>query len=107
MPKYLRNAVGLAVCSIIFPGSIAAESEHFLECTAAGYDILITNSGSSELPPGTGIRWHVRFARRTGDFVVEDALAPEANVFVSGALGSDYLSSPQPCTATIERQKLD
>lgn len=75
--------------------------EPTLDCTAAGYDVLITNKGAEILEVGTQISWNVRFVRHSGILVLKAELATDESVFISGGLGSDYLSSPQPCTAEL------
>lgn len=107
MSKQLRNAFGCLVCCCAILPLSATGSEPVLDCTAAGYDVLIANSGSEILQPGTSILWNVKFARRVGVFVLPDVLAPGDDAFISGAMGSDYLSSPHTCTATVEQPQSD
>ena len=85
----------------VVPGMAQSPPEATLDCNAAGYDVLIRNNSTEVLEPGTRILWNVRFVRHSGELVLEAALAPDESVFVSGGLGSDYLSSPQPCVAEI------
>ena len=91
---------------ILFAAALAiprvAWSEPALDCSADYYDVLLTNAGTETMPPDTRILWNVRFVRHSGEFVLTNELAPGDTVFVSGALGSDNLTSPQPCVATAE-----
>ncbi len=80
----------------------AAQPGIEIECVTSGYDVVLNNSTSQTLEPGQVIAWTVRFVRRSGEFVLEGPVAPGENIFVSGGLGSDYLSSPQPCTAILQ-----
>ena len=81
----------------------ATENVADLTCSADGYDVLITNSSLFPLEAGTVIIWDVDFVRHSGELTLEDVLEPGDSIFVSGAVGSDYLSSPQPCTADFDK----
>ena len=103
MAKRLRTALVLALSGLGLPTALSAD-EPALDCTAAGYDVLLKNAGPDALPAETPIAWSVRFVRRSGELVLDKPLAPGESLFISGALGSDYLSSPQPCTATVAQE---
>lgn len=79
----------------------AAPSGTALDCTAAGYDIQLSNPGPETVEPGQAVAWDVPFVRKSGVLEVDTTLAPGESVFVSGGLGSDYLSTPKPCTAVV------
>lgn len=91
--------------ALAFAGPAAAQGADPpdpLGCEAAGYDVLLSNTGAETLAAGTTVAWTVDFVRRSGRFTLERDLAPGESVFVSGALGSDYLSSPASCVAAPE-----
>ncbi len=101
MQKVFRSILILAALSGATAVAQPAEDIE-IECTAAGYDVLLRNLTRETLQIGDRILWEVRFVRHSGVFVLEKVLEPNEGVFVSGAVGSDYLSSPQPCVATHE-----
>ncbi len=95
-------APGAALFSLVVACASAAPSGTVLDCTAAGYDVLLVNPGPEAVESDRTVAWEVRFVRKSGLYRIADALEPGAGVFVSGALGSDYLSTPQPCTAVVK-----
>jgi len=98
-----RSAGYLSAAILCLSGSVMAGqgTEIVLDCSAAGYDIRIRNTAETTLQPGRAVEWEVRFVRRSGVHDIEVPLEPGAAVLVSGALGSDYLSAPQPCSAVV------
>jgi len=84
------------------PAQDASPAGTALGCTAAGYDVLLSNPGADAIAAGREVAWEVRFVRKSGVFVLPEPLEPGGDIFVSGALGSDYLSTPKPCTAVLE-----
>lgn len=79
----------------------AAPQEASISCEASGYDVIITNDGSTEIISGASIAWTVPFARKAGTFETTRDLAPGERTVVSGAMGSDYLQAGTACNATI------
>jgi len=73
-----------------------------IECSADGYEVLLTNSTPDGIEVGQSIKWNVPFVRKSGVHGLDKTLEPGESLFISGALGSDYLSSPQPCTASVQ-----
>lgn len=70
-------------------------------CKVSGYDVIVSNAGDVPIAAGTRITWSVRFARRQGEYALASDLQPGISVFLSGALGSNFLDSDRPCTASI------
>lgn len=94
----------LCAFCLALAGAAAAElpSGTELDCSAAGYDVLVTNAATETLDAGQAVVWEVRFVRKSGVFEIESPLEPGENALISGALGSDYLGTPQPCTAVVQ-----
>jgi hypothetical protein len=92
----------IVALTMMLPPLEAVASGPAIACDAEGYDVMLTNESDETLPPGTRISWNVRFVRHSGEIVLEESVAPGGGRFISGALGSDYLSSPQSCTAQVE-----
>ena len=93
-----RSMLAGILCGLSTPLA-ATENVVGLTCNADGYGVLITNDSLFPLDAGTVIIWNVDFVRHSGELTLEDVLELGDSIFVSGAVGSDYLSSPQPCTA--------
>lgn len=94
----------LVVACVVWTGGAAAQEAEAVEgteitCRADGYEVLLTNDTDGEIAAGQVIEWTVRFVRKSGSLELEEALPAGESLFISGALGSDYLSAPQPCEA--------
>ncbi len=77
-------------------------AEPAVACEVAGYDVIIVNQGSGPIPPGTKVEWSVPFARMQGELSLTRALEPDRPVFLTGALGSSYLTPDTDCQASAK-----
>lgn len=69
-------------------------------CTVSGYDVILHNNGTDPIASGASVDWSVPFARKDGSHVFTKDLEPEGRVFLTGALGSNFLSSKAECEAS-------
>ncbi len=73
-----------------------------VQCEVSGYDVLLINSGTEDLPTGTVIAWSVERARSAGQETLTRPLSPDRFVLLTGANGESYLGTGVPCTAALE-----
>ena len=94
----------LAALAIAIASPACAQTQGTAEpavaCEVAGYDVIIVNQGSGPIPAGTKVEWSVPFAREQGELSLTKALEPDRPVFLTGALGSSYLTSDTDCQAS-------
>lgn len=86
----------------VFPVFATGNPEQVVACQVAGYDLILTNSGTETLPIGSALAWAVRFARVEGVHVLTRPLAQNERVFLVGANGSSYLTTNTPCTVELQ-----
>ncbi|GLQ53955.1 hypothetical protein [Devosia nitrariae] len=68
-------------------------------CSVSGYDVIIRNTGTDPIASGAAVNWSVPFARVEGSHALTAVLDPGGRVFLTGALGSNFLSSSAECVA--------
>ena len=94
----------LAALTIAITGPARAQTpgtaESAVACEVAGYDVIIVNQGIGPIPAGTRVEWSVPFARMQGELSLAKALEPDRPVFLTGALGSSYLTPDTDCQAS-------
>lgn len=81
-------------------GQPDAQSQN-ITCQPSGYDIILHNSGSAPIAEGTMIEWSVPFARMEGSHHLLEQLEPGQKAFLTGVLGSNFLSSSVSCQVVI------
>lgn len=82
-------------------GETVATGDAIVACEVNGYAVVIRNTGSVAIAAQTTVHWSVPFVRMEGDHTLSDALEPAAVVFVSAALGSNFLNKGPQCDASI------
>jgi hypothetical protein len=73
-------------------------------CTVSGYDVIIHNKGGDPIASGASVEWSVPFARMDGIHVLTKDLELGGRMFLTGALGSNFLSSEAECEASLSTQ---
>ncbi len=104
MRMWLGPALAALAIAITGPACAQAQgaTEPVVACEVAGYDVIIVNQGSGPIPAGTKVQWSVPFAREQGELSLTRALEPERPVFLTGALGSSYLTADTDCQASAK-----
>lgn len=106
-PARLAAAIVLALGLAIADSALAQENASApstVICTVSGYDVIIHNKGADPLPSGAVVLWSVPFARMDGSHMLAVALEPGGRVFLSGALGSNFLGPKLECAASLDAQ---
>lgn len=101
MPTSRASAPVLALALGAAGVAGAQEAPVALGCSVSGYDVVLRNLGPDPLPAGTLLDWAVPFARVTGSHVLTSDLAPQAMVYMTAALGANYLRPTTPCEAVV------
>lgn len=83
-------------------GHPESEIETEIVCSVSGYDIAIVNAGEDTVAAGTVLAWLVPFARVAGSHTLTADLEPDTPLYLSAALGSNFLSNDTACAIEIE-----
>lgn len=104
----LSKNAGLVLLALLYlasgPGLAQSGDEQptmSLACNVAGYDVVVRNEGQEPVAAGIALEWSVPFARRSGSHRLDAPLEPGGQVFLSAALGNNYLDSSKPCELMI------
>jgi hypothetical protein len=86
------------------PAEQEAGAAEAVDCNVSGYDVIVHNRGADPIASGASVLWSVPFARKDGNHVLTEELEPGGRVFLTGALGSDFLSAEAECEASLGTQ---
>jgi hypothetical protein len=101
MPAGVAVTLGLLVSG----AALAQEpADGGVACSVSGYDVIIRNTGTDPIASGMAVNWSVPFARVEGSHALTAVLEPGGRVFLTGALGSNFLSSSAECAAGLAGQ---
>lgn len=104
-PKRATQLAGVTVTFALLAASSALAQEEPADagvaCSVSGYDVIIRNEGTDPIASGASVNWSVPFARMEGSHVLTAVLDPGGRVFLTGALGSNFLSSDAECVTGL------
>lgn len=106
-PNRSRVPAGVAVAfGLLVSGAALAQepADGGVACSVSGYDVIIRNTGTDPIASGASVNWSVPFARVEGSHALTAVLDPGGRVFLTGALGSNFLSSSAECVAGLAGQ---
>ena len=79
----------------------AKEPEGQLRCMVNGYDVVLINDSSEEIPAGTVVAWSVPRVRVGADYSFSRPLPPSQSHFMTAVMGANYTSPRVECEVEV------